>query len=573
MTSVEPAHAGGNNSATTRKAAGIIAGCIAGLVVCGGIAYGADLFLSQGKVPRGVTVGGVPIGGMELNEASGVLESRLGNSLAKPVSVTAGELSTTFIPDQAGLSVDWAGTVAAAGDQPLNPWTRLSSFFNAREVPIASVVDAAALDPVVQQVQQQLSPAPIDAGVVLRDGAALVDPQPTNGQVVQAAELRTNMVEDWLDPQGVKVSSKELEPTYGKDAAEEILKDAAQKAVSAPFVVHGRDNIDGVIPPARMGEVLSFVPDEATGKFRTEFNIDALTGILLETLHTTETPLKNAQISYAGGSKTVTPHSDGVTIDWEKTLEGYEQRIIGDEPRDVDAVYIDEPATFTTEMAEKASFDQVVSEFTTSGYSDASGVNIAKVAAMVDGAIVAPGETFSLNGFTGPRGAAQGFVESGIILNGRADKAVGGGISQFATTLYNAAYFAGFEDVAHTAHSYYISRYPAGREATVFEGSIDLKFKNTSPYPVLIRSSAGGGNVTVQFMGVKTVNVESVNGGRWATTEPKKVKVPGDECVASAGAPGFTTSDTRIIRDLSGKELSRKTTTTVYDPQPIVTCD
>ena len=192
---------------------------------------------------------------------------------------------------------------------------------------------------------------------------------------------------------------------------------------------------------------------------------------------------------------------------------------------------------------------------------------------MVDGAIVAPGETFSLNGFTGPRGAAQGFVESGIILNGRADKAVGGGISQFATTLYNAAYFAGFEDVAHTAHSYYISRYPAGREATVFEGSIDLKFKNTSPYPVLIRSSAGGGNVTVQFMGVKTVNVESVNGGRWATTEPKKVKVPGDECVASAGAPGFTTSDTRIIRDLSGKELSRKTTTTVYDPQPIVTCD
>ena len=111
-------------------------------------------------------------------------------------------------------------------------------------------------------------------------------------------------------------------------------------------------------------------------------------------------------------------------------------------------------------------------------------MNIRKTAEIVNGAMVAPGDTFSLNGYTGPRGAAQGFVESGIILNGRADKAVGGGISQFATTLYNAAYFAGMEDVAHTPHSYYISRYPAGREATVYEGAIDLKFKNTSQYPV-----------------------------------------------------------------------------------------
>ena len=139
-------------------------------------------------------------------------------------------------------------------------------------------------------------------------------------------------------------------------------------------------------------------------------------------------------------------------------------------------------------MAESATFDQVVGEFTTGGYSDASGVNITKVAQIVNGALVAPGDTFSLNNYTGPRGAAQGFVESGIILNGRADKAVGGGISQFATTLYNAAYFAGFEDISHTPHSYYISRYPAGREATVFEGQIDLVFKNNSPYPVRIVS-------------------------------------------------------------------------------------
>ena len=73
-------------------------------------------------------------------------------------------------------------------------------------------------------------------------------------------------------------------------------------------------------------------------------------------------------------------------------------------------------------------------------------------------------------------------------------------------------------------------------------------------------------------MGVKTVTVESVNGGRWAQTQPQPVNVSGSSCVPSSGAPGFTTSDTRIIYDLAGNELNRETQTTVYDPQPIVRC-
>src|SRR5699024_1714271 len=137
-------------------------------------------------------------------------------------------------------------------------------------------------------------------------------------------------------------------------------------------------------------------------------------------------------------------------------------------------------------------------------------------AQMVNGAVISPGDTFSLHGYAGPRGTAQGFVASGIIIDGHAGTAVGGGISQFATTRYNAAYFGCMTDVAHTPHSYYISRHPAGREANVYEGAIDLVFKNDSQYPVQIQTSVGGGSVTVKLMGVKTVDVESVNNGRWA---------------------------------------------------------
>ena len=72
---------------------------------------------------------------------------------------------------------------------------------------------------------------------------------------------------------------------------------------------------------------------------------------------------------------------------------------------------------------------------------------------------------------------------------------------------------------------------------------------------------------------MKTVTVESVSGGRWAPTQPKEQRVSGDDCIPSGGIPGFTTSDTRIIRDLAGNEISRETQTTKYDPQPIVRCE
>lgn len=551
---------------SSKKVAKFSAGVILGLGVLGGIAYGADYVTSQGEVPRGTTVGGIAIGGMAKEDAISTLQKQL--KLTDQVTVTAGERTATFSPEAAGLSVDWNETIRAAGKQSANPITRLSSFFTTHEVEIVSERDDSKLIPELERVQKELSPAPADAAIRLTDGKVEVIPA-VNGQELDKKELDKAVVSSWLHPEGVSVDPKVTRPRIGESAVEEA-RPAAEAAVSSPIVAHGRDKIDGVIEPTRMGEVVTFEPDGK--KFRVAVNTDAARAILNETLNVTEVQRRNADIQFSGSAKTVIPHMDGVRIEWDKTLEHFDKRVTGKDSRTFDVAYTDEPATFTTEQAEAATFDQVVGEFTTGGYSQASGINIARVAQMVNGAIVAPGDTFSLNGYTGPRGIAQGFVESGIILNGHADKAVGGGISQFATTLYNAAYFAGMEDVAHTPHSYYISRYPAGREATVFEGAIDLQFKNTSPYPVRIVTSAGGGSVTVQLTGVKTVNVESVNGGRWNYTPPRPITLSGPDCAASSGAQGFTTSDTRIIRSLSGSEISRETKTTVYDPSPIVTC-
>ena len=552
----------------TGKGWRITLGVIVGLLLIAGIAYTWDVIANQGKVPRATSVGGVDISSMERTAAVEKLERELGDVETKPVNVTSGEKSSQLVPAESGLTLNYQKAVDGIPDASYNPMTRLFSFVKAtKEIPVAVDIDDTALDGALERVKNELSFAPKDGMLELNNGQLKVT-KPVLGQTVEPDDLKNSITENWLDPAGVEVEPVEVEPAINDDAIEAMRTGDVAKALDNPLTINGENNVAGTL---RKDEIAQFVSIEAKdGKLELKVDTPKAQQLFEERMDGASVPGENAKIAFNGGRMVVTPSVDGSVIDWEKTMKDFDKRVKGDE-RTWDADYKPDPAEYTTEMAEKATFNDTVSEFSTGGFSGASGENIRRVAAQVDGAVVNPGETFSLNGYTGPRGTAQGYVESGIIINGHSGTAVGGGISQFATTLYNAAYFAGFEDVAHTPHSYYISRYPAGREATVYEGSIDLQFKNTTNTPVRIETSFGGGKITVRFKGVKTYNVESVNNGRWATTQPTRMSV-GEDCSPSSGAPGFTTSDTRIIKDLSGREISRETTTTVYDPQPIVSC-
>ncbi len=131
---------------------------------------------------------------------------------------------------------------------------------------------------------------------------------------------------------------------------------------------------------------------------------------------------------------------------------------------------------------------------------------------------------------------------------------VGGGVSQLSTTLFNAMFFGCYEDVTHTVHALYISRYPMGREATLNYPSIDNKFRNDSDSGVLIRATYSDTSVTVSFYGNKegrTVRAEGPN--MLETIEPPTEYVDdptlpaGTEKVTKAGSPGYVVENFRII--------------------------
>ncbi len=158
-------------------------------------------------------------------------------------------------------------------------------------------------------------------------------------------------------------------------------------------------------------------------------------------------------------------------------------------------------ATVTTAMLKDAT--SLLGTFTTSfSCCEPRVTNIQTIAKTVDGTVIMPGGQFSLNGISGERTEAKGYKPAPTIGEGNTlVDSVGGGVSQFSTTTYNAAYFAGLQIDAHTPHSFYIDRYPPGREATLNYGAIDLLWTNDTEAPVTVRSSASDTAVTVSIYG------------------------------------------------------------------------
>jgi vancomycin resistance protein YoaR len=173
---------------------------------------------------------------------------------------------------------------------------------------------------------------------------------------------------------------------------------------------------------------------------------------------------------------------------------------------------------------------ELVSEFTTNYACCPPRVtNIRRAAEILDGSIIPAGATFSLNEALGERTRERGFVPAPQINAGRLEDAVGGGVSQIATTFFNAAFFAGLRIVTHTPHEFYISRYPLGREATISWGGPELIVENDWPAAVLVKAAATDTGVTFRLYSdglgrrVETETRGSPTGGTFTVSYTRKV--------------------------------------------------
>jgi vancomycin resistance protein YoaR len=541
---------------------------VLGLLV---LVYGIDVAVSRGEVPRGVTVTGVDVGGLDRTVAQQRLRERIEPRLTQLLTVRAGDVDTTLDPTRAGLTVDWSGTLDQAGEQPLNPWTRLTSLFTTREVGVATSGDKQTLSAALERLRAQTDHAPVE-GTIRFEGAKPIPVDPVPGQQLDVPAATEVLIANWARGGVVPVPVISLPVRTTPEGIRATLRDVVAPAVSAPVTVTG-EGAEAVLKPEVTAAALRFAPDDR-GALTVTIDNPTVIKALAPQLAETEQVGKDAAIVIEGGQPVVQPSAEGRRIDWDKSLLPLLDVLrAASTDRALPAVYVTDPPKLSTERAQQLGITTKISTFTTGGFATDSGKNIRRVAEQVNGALVQPGETFSLNGYTGPRNAATGYIDAGIIDHGRPSRGIGGGVSQFATTLFNASYFAGMVDVEHKEHSYYISRYPAGREATVFEGAIDVKFRNDSPTGILIQTNWTPSSVTVTFWGTKHVTVESITGPRTNYTDPQTRTIHDTPCTSTRGSKGFTVTDTRVIRDANtGAEISRQTRTVVYHPQPRILC-
>ncbi|MCV2488094.1 VanW family protein, partial [Geodermatophilus sp. YIM 151500] len=566
-------HAEGGSPGWRRPAVLAPVGVLAAL----GLLYGGDLALSSGDVPRGTVVGGVELGGLDPAAARSTLEEQLAPRIAADRPIVADDVEAVFSPTAAGIELDVPATVDVADDQPLNPWTRLVTLFDERTVDPVLTGEDTALTAQLEDIAAQVDRAPVDA-TIAGEGTDLEVVEPVDGRTLDregSAEAVTEALAQGRAPDVPVELPVDVEPVdVGLEEARRVLEEVVDPALAAPVTVVSEDGgTSAEIAETAIAASLAFTPQE-DGELVVSVDPAALQEALGDELGRFGTPAEDARFEVSDGQVRVVPSVDGTGIDPAQLAEQLLPVLTEPAPRQVTATLGPVPADLTTEEAEALGIREEISSFTTNISNPNSGENIRVVAEEVDGHVVMPGETFSLNDFTGPRGIAQGYVEAGVINNGEFTTAVGGGVSQFATTMFNAVFFAGLEDVFHKPHSYYISRYPAGREATVYYDSIDLEWRNDSDTGVFVDTAWTPGTLTVTFYGTKRYDIESVSSERYNIRQPAVREKPQDgSCRPSNGSTGFDITVTRIFRELgTGNELRRERFQTRYAAEPATRC-
>ncbi|MGZ4776851.1 MAG: VanW family protein [Oryzihumus sp.] len=557
----------------------VIPWLLVGLVVLFGGAYAAAYAVSSSRVPRGTTVSGIEIGGLTQDVARARLEDRLSALAARPVTLVANGVRERVVPADAGLGVDVQATLDRAGGGRSWDPTRMWDYFTGGDVlaPVVTV-DDAALTAAVRQVAADADEPAKDASVTFADGEALTHP-PQDGTVIdQPAAVRLLRGAFLGDDTPVELPTRAVEPAIGKRQLSAAMAAFANPAMSGP-VTYQIAGEPVVLRPQDFSQALSMRP--AGSRLVPHLDDQVLLAAVRPAMRRVARAPQDATVQLVRGRPTVLPARNGVTYDPKDITRSFLGLAAGtDQGRMLAIRSVAARPEVTTADARAWRITEKVSEFTTHfPHADYRNTNLGRAAGLVNGTVLKPGDTFSLNKTVGERTAANGFTKGFMINDGVFKEDLGGGVSQVATTIFNAAFFAGLEDVEHQPHSFYVDRYPVGREATVAWPTIDLKFKNTTPYGVLVQAwidpstPSRQGAMHVRMWSTRYWDIKAGASPRYHQTQPRTRHLHGSGCVPHQGYGGFDVDVYRYFYRHGSSTLDHEETMhTHYTPTDTVIC-
>jgi vancomycin resistance protein YoaR len=571
---------------------GLLALALIGLAILWGI--------QAGQVLPNTTVAGTDVSGMTEDEVRSTITPLAEARRTDPVGFTFEGRTIEVTPEEVGYSIDADATtqaVLARGRQglPGDIAERIRSLRTTRDFALVDDYDAA-------EVTSWVSDLAADVDREITSGSVTVDPEslevevvmPTGSVEVRQSETAASLIEAMLSPGPDELAlPADTEPQEVPDEDVQAVAAQVERAVADTLTLSSGDEtlelsprdvatiIEVVEQPTATGATLELmvtadavsdvVSEEDAARFEQQprnarYLVDRAPPVTFDTQGSVSFQPVSANVE-------VEPGRDGTRFDPELAAEQITELLrAGDRGGDLRLETIE--ADFPTQLAEELRPSHLLGTFTT--YHPAGQdrvVNIQKLADEVDGVLTLPGEQFSINETSGRRTCERGYRPAGTIVRGELTDTCGGGTSQFGTTTLNAAFFAGVQLDQWKAHSWYFSRYPMGREATLNYPELDVRFTNNTDGAVIVKTSYTAGSITVSLYGQPIASSVSASHG-----SPTNRTTPGEERrttnelfedqerVVQSGFGGFTVQVVRTIDLLEGETVT-ETIRTVYVPQ------
>lgn len=538
------------------------------------VGFAVDQRQHEGRVLRGVLIGGVDVGDLRVEEAKALLaplEQRL-LGVARVVTMRTARRELKAV--DVGFTIDRESTVARAMALGRSAaWLDRFGWWLGRLLNPITIDPVGRVDPeklrtmLTDWASEVIEDGPYEGAVIVEAGAAKSDP-PRAGTVV-AFELALSGLSLQLAQMTNKpwpVPLKKRAPRRDATRIDEATIRAQRwlsAAITLRVILPTEEAEDEGTKPKRRRKakrevegrevVLKLAPDVLAAALKSKLTEGKQPGVAIyfdpkiidfaleEARRQIERPPQDARFILSRGEKiSIVPSRPSRSLLAEKVALALQEAAETEERSGEIPVSPGAPPQLTTAEARALGIKGRVSKFTTVHPCCRNRVkNIHRIAGIVDSTLLKPGETFSLNERVGERRRRGGFLPAPTIVHGKIIDTVGGGISQFATTMFNAAFYGGYEIVERQPHTYYFRRYPMGHEATLSYPKPDLIIRNDTKAGLLIKCDYGPTYITVKMYGD--------NGGRKVKRKVARLKNIVEPPIVFEGDPTMDPEDEKVL--------------------------
>lgn len=489
------------------------------LIILSACTVFAVLNYNNTKIIKGVSINGVDVSNLTIDEAKGKLNSIINQEETKNIKLRYEDYELTLVPEQIEVKFDIeeainkAYAIGRESNIFVNNFNIIKSRLQTNNIEVPISINEEKLTEVVNNIQSNIPGAVVESTYSI-EGENLIISKGVKGIGVNYQELKNLIIE------------------YEKDNF-----NAEEKEIQIPIIEKEPEEID-------IEKIYNEIYTEAKDAY-----------------YTTE-PFQ------------IFPHVVGV--DFNISMEEAKQILQQESDQYIIPLRITTPNITTDKLGNKA-FPDLLGSYTTYYASSSSNrkYNIAKAASSINGKTILPGETFSYNKTIGNPSQANGYRLATGFANGKHVDSYGGGVCQVSSTLYNSVIYANLEIVSRYNHSLPVGYTPPSRDATVYYGGVDFKFKNTRKYPVKIVATTNGSAVTIQIYGVKEENEYEVSIESWITERISCSTVytdnpnlaQGTERVITKGSNGYRSVAYKVLKQ-NGQIISKTLLSSdTYNPE------